>query len=177
MCFSSYCLPCTSYRVRQIFEPSRCPELESKNKVQGSEFSGRKRKKRTHKKNPFRTTTHPLKNADYPQCFHQFAQLDILLVWYVQANLSNCNITHLMGQWVHESLKNHALSACRCVVLYLRLIRGYWFVGSHPESQKNVRDAWFLLSNASMSTHWAIRRVSRRLDFWSESTCMSYSPP
>ena len=44
---------------------------------------------------------------------------------------------------------------------YLRVIQDYWFVGPHQVSRKHERDAWFLFSYASMSTHWAFRRVIR----------------
>ena len=61
----------------------------------------------------------------------------------------------------HGSSKYHALSACRCVTTLLEadsrlLIRRT----ALRESKKHDRDAWFLFSNALMSTHWALRRVT-----------------
>ena len=68
-----------------------------------------------------------------------------------------------MAQWVDieaEKITHWAHVGARPP--YLRLIRDYWFV---RKSKKHEGDAWFLFSNASMSTHWAIRRITSTSPF------------
>ena len=68
----------------------------------------------------------------------------------------------------HGSWRNHALSACRCVTTLLEADSRLLFRQIAPRESKNhERDAWFLFSNATMSTHWAIRRVRYDSRLWS----------
>ena len=61
----------------------------------------------------------------------------------------------------HGSWENHALSACRCVTTLLEADSRLLICWTAPrESEKHEDDAWFWLYNASISTHWAIRRVT-----------------
>ena len=77
----------------------------------------------------------------------------ILKVNQNQSYPPNCS----MGR--HGSWKNHALSACRCVTTLLEAVSRLLICRTAPrKSKKHERDAWFF-SNASMSAHWAIRRV------------------
>ena len=42
---------------------------------------------------------------------------------------------------------------------YLRLIRDNWLFEITPAESKSMRDAWYLFSNAYMSTYWATGKV------------------
>ena len=70
-------------------------------------------------------------------------------------------ISLLMAQWVDmEAGKIRHWAHVGAWSPYLRLIWDYWLYRSAPRVKKHETEAWFLFSNASMSTHWAIRRVT-----------------
>ena len=63
-------------------------------------------------------------------------------------------LTLLLAQWIDmEAGKITHWAHVGAWSPYLRLILDYWFY-------RIMRDAWFLFYNDSMSTHWAIRRVT-----------------
>ena len=69
------------------------------------------------------------------------------------------NLTLLMAQWVDmEAEKITHWAHVGAWPPYLRLFQDYWFVGPHLESQKSTKETRDFF-NASMSAHWAIRRV------------------
>ena len=76
----------------------------------------------------------------------------------------------------NESWKNHALSACQCVIIPLEADLRQLTCRMAPKEWVKTHeiDAWFPFSNASMSTHWAIRRfITTKNNIFNETMPLS----